>query len=144
MHIDSPRLPLHLTFRIVYVLLSLSQRVSDRGRDEAYFSQPHGTSSALANGQSHFGMSHVLEPDTLHVLEDNFSRIIRVARSLYRCHLSCKDAFPSQNLKEHWIAAVWKEACERTGGYPGSAPMADEACSVSYRMMHNFTWILSS
>jgi len=139
MHIDSPRLPLHLTFRIVYVLLSLSQRVSDRGRDDAYFSQPHGTSSAPANGQSHFGISRVLEPDTLHVLEEGFSRIIRVARSLYRCHLSCKDAFPSQSLKGQWIAAVWKEACERTGGYPGSPPVRDEARSVSYRMVHDFT-----
>jgi hypothetical protein len=144
MHIDTPRLPLHLTFRIVYDLLSLSQRVSERGKDDAYFSQPHGTSSTLANGQSYFGMSHVLEPDTHHVIEDNFSRIIRVARSLYRCHLGCKDAFPSQEMKEQWIAAVWREASEKTGGYPGPATMADEACSVSYRMMHEFTWILSS
>jgi len=83
-----------------------AKRVSDRGRDDAYFSQPYGTSSAPAN--------------------DNFSRIIRVARSLYRCHLSCKDAFPSQNLKEQWIAAVWREAYERTGGFPGSPPLTDE------------------
>jgi hypothetical protein len=143
MHIDSPRLPLHLTFRIVYDLLLPSQRVSDRGRDEAYSSRVRGTSSGPAIGQSRFGtgMYRVLEPDTLHALDDSFSRIIWVARSLYRCHLSCKDAFPSQNLKEQWTAAVWKEACERTGASPGSPPAAvtAEARSVPYRIVHDLT-----
>jgi len=145
MHIDSPRLHSHSTFRVVYVLLSLSQRVSDRGRDDAYFSQPqHGTSSGPANGRFYFGISRILEPDTLLGLEDNLNRIIGVARSLYRCRLSCKDAFPPQNLKEEWIAAAWKEACERTGECPSSPPLTDEACSVSCRTLHEFTRILSS
>jgi len=145
MHIDSPRLHSHSTFHVVYVLLSLSQRVSDRGRDDAYFSQQqHGTSSAPANGRFYFGISRILGPDTLIGLEDNLSRIIGVARSLYRCHLSCKDAFPPQNLKEEWITAAWKEACERTGGCPSSPPLIDEACSVSCRIVREFTRIHSS
>ena len=123
----------------MYVLLSPSQRVSDRGRDDAYFARPHGTSSAPANGRFHFDMSRILEPDTLHGLEDNLNRTIGVAQSLYRCRLSCKDAFPPQNLKEEWIAVAWKEACEKTGGCPSSPPLRDEACSVFCRMLHEFT-----
>lgn len=84
-----------------------AKRVSDRGRDDAYFAQPHGTSSAPAN-------------------EDNLNRTIGVAQSLYRCRLSCEDAFPPQNLKEEWIAVAWKEACEKTGGCPSSPPLRDE------------------
>lgn len=136
MHIDSPRLPSHLTIRIVYVLLSLSQRVSDRGRDGVYFAQQYGPPPA--NGWFPFVMYRIVESDTLYELEVNLNRIIDVARSLYRCHLSCKNAFPPHDLREEWVAAAWEEACEKTGGYSSSPPLRDEVCSVSCRMLHKF------
>jgi hypothetical protein len=40
---------------------------------------------------------------------------MRTARSLYRCYLSCKDAFPTPDLKEELVKAVWNEACVREG-----------------------------
>ena len=40
---------------------------------------------------------------------------MRTARSLYRCYLSCKDAFPTPDLKEELVKAVWKEARVREG-----------------------------
>ena len=42
---------------------------------------------------------------------------MRTARSLYRCYLSCKEAFPTPDLKEELVKAVWNEACAREGGH---------------------------
>jgi hypothetical protein len=46
--------------------------------------------------------------------EDIYRPVIMTARSLYRCLLSCKDAFPSSNMKDEWVVGVWNEACFRT------------------------------
>ena len=54
---------------------------------------------------------------TLHGLGDNHGRVVVTARALYRCRLSCKDAFPSPYLKEEWAKDVWKEACAKES-YP--------------------------
>ncbi|KAN0128210.1 hypothetical protein V8E53_013976 [Lactarius tabidus] len=38
----------------------------------------------------------------------------RVAVSLCRIYLWCKDAFPTSRLKDEWAVDVWREACENT------------------------------
>jgi hypothetical protein len=48
---------------------------------------------------------------TAHGLGNIYTQVIRTARSLYRCRLSCGDAFPSPDLKEEWTRDVWREAC---------------------------------
>ena len=112
MHTDSLRSPSLVTFCMVYILLSPSQRVSDRGRDDAFF--PRVSPASLAPGQFQFGILCILEL-TPFMIETIFDRVIKVARPLYRCYLSCEDAFPSPSMKEEWIAVVWSEACAKTG-----------------------------
>ena len=41
-------------------------------------------------------------------------RVTSVALSLYRIYLSCKDAFPTPQMKEDWAEIVWREACVKT------------------------------
>jgi len=82
-----------------------AKHVSDRARDGAVFSQPSNT---------------LVPPD------DNSDHAVRVARQLYRCHLSCHDAFPSPYLKDEWIVVVWSDACARIGGCASSSPLAEE------------------
>ena len=48
------------------------------------------------------------------------------ARALYRCRLSCKDAFPSPDLKKEWAKDVWDEACAREA-YPDLLRQDEEA-----------------
>ncbi|KAH9984993.1 hypothetical protein BJV77DRAFT_141661 [Russula vinacea] len=50
-------------------------------------------------------------------LDDNHGRVVVTARALYRCRLSCKDAFPSPYLKEEWAKDAWSEACAKEA-YP--------------------------
>jgi hypothetical protein len=40
---------------------------------------------------------------------------MRTARSLYRCYLSCKDAFPTPDWKEELVKGVRNEARVREG-----------------------------
>ncbi|KAN0137441.1 hypothetical protein V8E53_004886 [Lactarius tabidus] len=42
-------------------------------------------------------------------------RVTSVALWLCRIHLSCKDAFPTPQMKAEWEEAVWREACAKTG-----------------------------
>ncbi|KAI9509442.1 hypothetical protein F5148DRAFT_753623 [Russula earlei] len=79
---------------------------SERGRDAAVFFHQPDTSSAAP--------------------EDTYDHVMRVARSLYRCYLTCKDAFPSLHVKEEWAAAVWSESCSRTGMSPNQLPYPEE------------------
>jgi hypothetical protein len=70
--------------------------------------------------------------------------IYRTARSLYRCLLSCKDAFPPPLMQEDWAKDVWKEACYRTEVHPSTNLLrqdAQEACLVFCHIWHSFTWI---
>jgi len=68
-----------------------------------------------------------------------------VAKSLYQCYLSCKEAFPSLHLKQEWVAAAWSEACSRTEIYPIRLPYEKElACSnmqhitnIKAKIMHH-------
>ena len=47
-------------------------------------------------------------------------RVTGVALSLCRLYLSCKDAFPTPQMKVEWEEAVWREACTKTGTNPES------------------------
>ena len=42
-------------------------------------------------------------------------RVTGVALSLCRIYLSCKDAFPTPQMKADWAVIVWREACVKTG-----------------------------
>ncbi|KAH8982103.1 hypothetical protein EDB92DRAFT_2106766 [Lactarius akahatsu] len=46
--------------------------------------------------------------------ETDHDRVTSVALSLSRVYLSCKDAFPTPQMKSEWAAAVWREACAKT------------------------------
>ncbi|KAI0257084.1 hypothetical protein BJV78DRAFT_8286 [Lactifluus subvellereus] len=70
----------------------------------------------LVNSSSAF--HGILKPDSFHGLGTILDRVIRVARSLYRCHLACEDAFPSSTKSAEWATAVWNDACARTATYP--------------------------
>jgi len=48
---------------------------------------------------------------------DNIYRTAQ-AQSLYRCWLSCKDAFPPSLVQDDWVKDVWKEICYRTEVHP--------------------------
>ena len=76
---------------------------------------------------------------TLAGLEDIFDPVIKVARPLYRCYLSCQDAFPSSRLKDEWMEVVWSEACERVGGCSSPSPPMEWASSFFCQMLHDFT-----
>jgi len=56
--------------------------------------------------------------------------VISVARSLYRCNLACKDAFPSSKKKAEWATGLWADACTRTTAYP-CPPSQPELFAVS-------------
>jgi hypothetical protein len=57
---------------------------------------------------------------------------MKVARRLYRCYLSCKDAFPSPCQQEEFVAAVWSEACKRVGSSLCQIPRDEGAGVVSF------------
>ena len=60
---------------------------------------------------------------------DDMHRITR-AQSLYRCWLSCKDAFPSPFMQDNWEKEAWKEVCYRTEVHPSPnlLQQEEEAC----------------
>jgi hypothetical protein len=58
------------------------------------------------------------------------TRVINVARPLYRSYLSCRDAFPTANKKAEWAEIVWCEASIRTGSYLGPSFKAEWASPV--------------
>ena len=66
-------------------------------------------------------------------------RVTGVALSLCRIYLSCKDAFPTPQMKVEWEEAVWNEACTKTGTSPESfipfeivSPIPPKLRGVSY------------
>ncbi|KAH9965687.1 hypothetical protein BGW80DRAFT_1343800, partial [Lactifluus volemus] len=83
-----------------------AKTASDRGRDEAQFG--HSSSS-----YAHFPSENVLD------------RVMSIAKSLYRCHLSCNDAFPPRQTRAEWARAVWSEACARVATNPLPLPQAE-------------------
>jgi hypothetical protein len=84
-----------------------------------------GTKTSFTTNQAHhrnlvsFAFAHTIYVDlTAHGLGHIYSHVIRTARSLYRCRLSCKHAFPSPDLMKEWAKDVWDEACARGGTHP--------------------------
>ncbi|KAH9954062.1 hypothetical protein BC827DRAFT_80350 [Russula dissimulans] len=106
-----------------------AKHVSERGRDTEYFSRRPTISSALHSGVS--------EPDAADGPEDIFDRVNRIARSLYRCYLSCKDAFPSPDTKIEWERAAWNEACAREGVHPNQLPQDGPFADRSMKVLHD-------
>ena len=68
----------------------------------------------------------ICEFDTAHRLEVS-SRVTTTARSLYRCFLSCKEAFPTPDMKEELTRRVWDEARHREGAHPSLSRQDAEA-----------------
>ena len=94
--------------------------VSDRALEQSGVQPQPGTSSE-------YGQLHVCAHG---IREFNYGsdRVLKTARTLYRCWLSCKDAFPTPDMKGRWAADVWNEACLRTKTRPNSSPKDEEAC----------------
>ena len=69
----------------------------------------------------------IREFDTAHRLEDISYRVTRTARSLYRCYLSCKDAFPTPDRQDEVTKGVWDEACLREEAHPSLSRQDEEA-----------------
>lgn len=109
-HTDTPRLPSHVTF-VQFNLLFPLQRCERGGMYRGLVSLAFNCiyrNRELDSAQS----------------EQIYGRVARTARSLYRCSLSCKDAFPSPSMKEELEKAVWNDACARGGRIPiGPMPL---------------------
>ena len=69
----------------------------------------------------------IRELDSAHRLEDISSHVERTARSLYRCFLSCKDAFPTPDMQDELAKSAWDEACLREGAHPSLSRQDEEA-----------------
>jgi len=108
--------------------------VSERGRDVAYFSRLQTTFESSELGLFHSG---VPEPDSADGPKDVSDRVIRIARSLYRCFFSCKDAFPSPGMKEGWERTVWEEACAKAGVHPNQVLQDGKFPDRSMRFFHD-------
>jgi hypothetical protein len=50
----------------------------------------------------------------------HWDRVTDVALSLRRIYLSCRDAFPTPQMKAEWEVAVWRDACAKTAINPES------------------------
>ena len=89
-----------------------------------------GTKLSFTISQVHHWALHlrsrIHEIDSAHGLEDMHSGVVETAQSLYRCRLSCKDAFPSPDLKKEWTMDAWNEACEKEA-YPDLLRQDEEA-----------------
>jgi hypothetical protein len=125
MHADTPRLPSHVTSRVVYLITPITVCVGKRqGRSPVSppiryvigtWSVPH--------------LHRIHEFDSVHGLDDSHGRVVLTARALYRCWLSCKNAFPSPDLKKEWANDVWNEACAKEA-YPDLFRQDEEAGPV--------------
>ena len=69
-----------------------------------------------------------------------FDRVMSVAQRLYRCYLTCQDAFPPPD-KADWVDHVWCEACGMTGVDPRSLalPHIEEVSLIFCRKLLLFT-----
>jgi hypothetical protein len=123
MHTDSPRLPF---------AFDLSYRVSHYHHRR--LCQTEAKTKLIFRGLRMVCFTFAIPvypgSNTLPGLEDTFDRVLKVARRLYRCYLSCKGAFPSSYQNDEWMADVWSDACERTGGYSGPLPAPELASPV--------------
>lgn len=77
-----------------------------------------GDATALGRPSIQLGIA---DPST----DPTLTRVINIARSLYRCYLSCRYAFPTANKRAEWAGTVWCEASIKTGSYLGPSFQAE-------------------
>jgi len=118
-----------MLYFIPYILLLPLQTRSDTAIDQFQIQPQADTPSEL--GPFYIYTHGLRELDSAHGLEDIYRRVIKTARSLYWCWLSCKDPFPSSDMKDKWVVDVWNEACIRTEAPPNLLPKGEEACLFS-------------
>jgi len=61
--------------------------------------------------------------------------IYRTARSLYRCWLICKEAFPSSLTQNKWVVEAWNAACHRTDAQPNFVRQDEEIKCDSMKLL---------
>ena len=103
---------------------NLSYRVSYYFHHSMHQTEAWKWPSLTTNRVHHLCIHCICESDTAHLLEGISSRVTRTAQSLYRCYLSCKDAFPTPDMQDELAKDVWEEACIREGAHP-SLPRPD-------------------
>ncbi len=135
----------HVWLSVLNVPSLLSQAVSDRVQNlvrssaESYF--PPGARTSGASCQFGFGISDLRYlPES----DPTSDRVVNVAKLLYRCYLSSKDAFPSPVKKDEWAAIVWCEASVRSGSYPGPLFHAGWVGLIPVEMLYSLTYTISS
>ena len=136
---ETPRLLSHKTFHTTYpycILLFPSQFMSDRIYSRFQLQSKPGTLSEA--GWFRFAPTvYAMLTLSIYGLDD----IYQTARSLYRCMLSCKDAFPSSLTQNTWAKNLWEEACYRTIVHPSPNLFRqdEEACLFLGHIWHSFT-----
>ena len=139
----------YITYNASYHLV-FSQAVSDRvltpGRlsAESYFQAGYRAGEASgAPCQFRFGIT---DPPYVPTIDPTFVRVTGIAQALWRCYLTCNDAFPIPSKRDEWAAVVWCEASVRAGTYPGSLFKAEQVslvplskCSTDFTRILQFT-----
>ncbi|KAI0265923.1 hypothetical protein BC834DRAFT_158132 [Gloeopeniophorella convolvens] len=94
--------------------LRFVRTASDRGKDATlgYRSQ-----SRLRRNPSSLFCNNTLSPDPARAVPE-LEHVVTTARTLYRCCLSCKNAFPDPKVSAEWEEPAWIEACTRAGVGP--------------------------
>ena len=111
----------------------------------AQFQYQSRTPSELGLGRFYLCTHHIIrELDFTHGPEGIYGYVMSNARSLYRCYLSCKNAFPTPDLKEELVKDVWNEACAREGAHSDVLLHDGEVASPFFHIWHEFTPIFSS
>lgn len=57
-----------------------------------------------------------------------FNRVMSDAKRLWRCYLTCRNAFPTPDMKGDWLEDLWREACRKTEVDPSllAFPLVEE------------------
>ena len=114
MHTDTLRLPSRVTSRVVFLIISITVCI---GQSQGRSSVSRPIRYIIGTWSAPPLRPRIHEIDSAHGLEDMHSGVVETAQSLYRCRLSCKDAFPSPDLKNEWARDAWNEACAKEA-YP--------------------------
>ena len=90
--------------------------------EDKILQSPHQSRTPPSRRRFRLRIRRIREFDNAHLaahrLEDISFRVTRTASSLYRCFLSCKDAFPTPDMQGEFAKGVWEEACLREGEDP--------------------------
>lgn len=104
----------------------------------------HQAGKLPGNRRFRLRIHRIREFDPVHELEDIYTRVTRTAKSLYRCYLSCKDAFPTSILKDDLLKGAWSEACAREGAHFGLLRQDGEVSLFFDHIWLEFTRTFSS